>query len=68
MGEIPSDWQAKRLKYLVKGKLQYGANEVAELDNSDFPRYIRITDFDENGSLRDDTFNVQRQQLLDTEG
>jgi len=55
-GKIPKHWKVKKLKYLVKGNLEYGANEVAELEDLELPRYIRITDFDENGDLRQDTF------------
>lgn len=36
--------------------LQYGANEAAEHSNPDWPRFIRITDINENGTLKDDTF------------
>jgi len=56
LGMVPKHWEIKKLKYLVKGKLEYGANEVAELDDLELPRYIRITDFDESGNLRQDTF------------
>lgn len=34
----------------------YGANESAESDDPSWPRYIRITDIDEDGNLRPDTF------------
>lgn len=56
LGEIPENWNLFRLKYLLNERLMYGANESAESDNTTFPRYIRITDIDENGNLRDDTF------------
>lgn len=56
IGEIPKDWSIYRLKYLLKEKLKYGANESAESDNTSYPRYIRITDIDENGALKDNTF------------
>jgi len=56
LGEIPKHWEVKKLKYLIQGKLKYGANESAELDNPDYPRYIRITDFGNDGKLREDTF------------
>lgn len=69
LGEIPAHWQAKRLRFLVSEPLKYGANESAELDDPDLPRYIRITDVDENGRLREDTFkslpeDVARPYLL----
>jgi restriction endonuclease S subunit len=34
----------------------YGANESGENNNIELPRYIRITDFDLDGNLREDTF------------
>ncbi len=45
-----------KLKYLIKGKLMYGANEPAMFDDYKLPRYIRITDFSSDRSLRSDTF------------
>ncbi|RJE74958.1 restriction endonuclease subunit S [Reichenbachiella sp. MSK19-1] len=56
LGEIPKHWDVKKLKYLLKCKLKYGANESAELDNKEYPRYIRITDFGNDGKLKKDTF------------
>ena len=55
LGDIPEHWEVVKLKYLTDG-LKYGANEAAEEDNPDFPRYIRITDIDENGNLKPETF------------
>ncbi|CAN5593871.1 hypothetical protein BH09GEM1_BH09GEM1_24370 [soil metagenome] len=56
LGEIPAHWEVKRLKLLLESPLKYGANEPAELDDPELPRYIRITDIDENDRLRDETF------------
>lgn len=56
LGEVPQHWEVKRLKFLLSEPLKYGANEAAELTDTDLPRYIRITDVNEDGSLRDDTF------------
>jgi restriction endonuclease S subunit len=69
IGTIPRHWVIKKLKYLVKGKLKYGANEATELSEEGLPRYIRITDFDEDGYLRSDTFRslpmeIAREYLL----
>lgn len=69
LGEIPKHWEVKRFKFLVSEPLKYGANEAAELDDPELPRYIRITDVDENGRLRDETFksipeDVARPYLL----
>lgn len=56
LGEIPEHWQVKKLKWLIEDRLKYGANESAELEDRDLPRYIRITDFGDDGKLRDETF------------
>ncbi|MDW7726427.1 MAG: restriction endonuclease subunit S [Candidatus Methanoperedens sp.] len=56
LGEVPEHWKLKKLKYLVTGFLKYGANESAELEDTNLPRYIRITDFGDNGKLKQDTF------------
>jgi restriction endonuclease S subunit len=60
----------KRLKHLLARPLQYGANEAAEYDDPAWPRYIRITDVDDQGRLREETFrslppDVARPYLLD---
>jgi restriction endonuclease S subunit len=56
LGEIPEHWEVVRLKYLLSDKLKYGANEAATESNPNDPRYIRITDFGNDGELRDNTF------------
>ncbi len=56
LGEIPAHWDVKRLKFLTRKPLMYGANEAADDDNPNNPRYIRITDINDNGTLRKDTF------------
>jgi type I restriction enzyme S subunit len=71
LGEIPENWEVKRLKFIAFEPLKYGANESAELDDVNLPRYIRITDIDEEGSLRNDTFrslpeDVAQPYLLKT--
>jgi type I restriction enzyme S subunit len=60
LGEIPKFWEVKRLKFVLSAPLKYGANEAAELDDPDSPRYVRITDIDENDGLRDETFKSLR--------
>lgn len=69
IADIPQHWEAWKLKFLVKDKLKYGANEAAELEDRSLPRYIRITDFDNNGRLKDDTFkslpyDIAKEYLL----
>jgi len=63
IGEIPQHWNIKRLKFIIENGLQYGANEAAELDDRQLPRYIRITDIDENGNLREDTFRSLPEEI-----
>jgi len=56
IGDINENWDLYKLKHLLKSNLMYGANESAESDDLSLPRYIRITDIDEDGNLRPDTF------------
>ncbi len=56
LGEIPVHWEVRKLKHIVKTPLKYGANESAEDENLDDPRYIRITDFGKDGKLKNNTF------------
>lgn len=69
LGVIPAHWSAPCLKRVLREPLTYGLNEAAELEDRDLPRYLRITDFDEDGNLREDTFrslprDVAREALL----
>jgi len=65
LGEIPAHWEVKRLKHIVKERLQYGANEAAMHDNRAWIRFVRITDIDENGNLRDDTFRSLHPEIAE---
>ena len=56
LGEVPERWEVKRLKFILAVPLKYGANEAAELNDPSLPRYVRITDIDENDGLREETF------------
>lgn len=53
IGEVPEGWEIKRVKFLLSESLKYGANESGDSFEEEAPRYIRITDLDENGNLRD---------------
>lgn len=65
LGDIPDHWEVWRLKYLINGRLKYGANEPGgDLKEND-PRYIRITDFDKAGKLRDDTFCSLEKEIAE---
>lgn len=54
IGEIPEDWEVRKLKYCLKSKLKYGANESGVDYDENLPRYIRITDFAFGGKLSED--------------
>ena len=56
LGDVPAHWEVMRLRYLIKRKLTYGANAAAEYADPDWPRYLRITDFDQDGVLKSNTF------------
>lgn len=69
LGKVPEHWEVVPLKRIVLGRLKYGANAAAEFSTPSWPRYIRITDFDENGGLRENTFrslppDVAKEYLL----
>ncbi|WP_312351173.1 restriction endonuclease subunit S [Empedobacter sp.] len=56
LGEFPSNWNIKRLKDVLSEPLKYGANEPAIEEDINEPRYIRITDFNDDEKLKEDTF------------
>lgn len=66
---IPSHWAWHRMKFTAAEPLKYGANEPADLIDPTCPRYIRITDIRDDGTLHEDTFrslpeDVARPYLL----
>ena len=54
--DIPAHWEVKRLKFIVSEPLSYGANAAAEFEQPEWPRFVRITDVDDLGRLRGETF------------
>jgi type I restriction enzyme S subunit len=56
IGDVPKHWGTTKIKYMSNERLIYGANETAVMDDKSLPRYIRITDIDKNGALREDTY------------
>ena len=56
LGEVPENFNCIKLKQLAIGKLTYGANESADQEVKEHPRYIRITDIKEDGTLNPETF------------
>jgi type I restriction enzyme S subunit len=65
LGDVPAHWEARRLKHLAIEPLKYGASEVADLADPDNPRFIRITDIDESGNLRDKTFRSLPEDIAE---
>ncbi|MCU1274822.1 MAG: restriction modification system specificity domain protein [Bryobacterales bacterium] len=63
LGEIPEHWAATRLKFIRSGALLYGANEPATHDRGSGPRYVRITDLNDDGTLREDTYESLPEHL-----
>ena len=69
LDDIPLNWSVCRLKQMLSSPMSYGANEAAERAITSEPRYIRITDMNNDGSLKNDTFrslpwDVANQYLL----
>jgi type I restriction enzyme S subunit len=52
-GEVPEGWRTSQLKDLCEIAGEYGANASKEEFNSSLPRYLRITDIKEDGTLDD---------------
>ena len=65
IGNIPEGWEVKRLKRCLCEPLKYGANESAEYDNREWPRYIRITDIDQSGTLKEENFKSLPPQVAE---
>ena len=53
IGKIPKNWTLYRLKHLLQSPMQYGANATGLEYDKTMPRYVRITDIDSNGNLKD---------------
>lgn len=56
LGEVPEHWHVVQLKRILDEPMMYGANEAADDDTPNHPRFVRITDITEDGDLREDTF------------
>lgn len=65
IGEIPEHWEVVSLKYLTNHNLKYGANESAIDNKTDGWRYIRITDIDEKGNLKEDTRKTLPEEIAE---
>jgi type I restriction enzyme S subunit len=56
LGEVPAHWRAVRLRHCLVDALAYGANEPSDEANLEHPRYIRITDLNDDGTLSAETY------------
>lgn len=54
IGKIPKDWVLSRLKFYLQEPMKYGASETGVEYSDGLYRYIRITDIDSNGNLKND--------------
>jgi type I restriction enzyme S subunit len=63
LGEIPAHWRVARLKFIRSGAFLYGSGEPASGADRHCPRYIRITDLNEDGTLCADTFQSLPEHL-----
>lgn len=54
IGDCNSEWQIMKLKHIIAKPLKYGANESGVSYSDDLPRYIRITDINDDGTLKDE--------------
>lgn len=51
IGEVPEEWNVKRLKYVLDS-IRNGASAASYEYEPDSFRYVRITDIDDNGNLK----------------
>lgn len=51
IGKIPNEWEVKSLEEISIGKGEYGINAAAKEYEQNEPRYLRITDIDDNYKL-----------------
>ncbi|MEJ7827021.1 MAG: restriction endonuclease subunit S [Segetibacter sp.] len=65
IGEFPEHWKILQLKFLSKEPLKYGANEAALDENPSNPRFVRITDIDEKGNLKPETFKSLEPEIAE---
>jgi len=52
LSDVPEEWEVVRLKFLTDMPFQYGANETGIEFSHNLPRYIRITDINDDGKLK----------------
>ena len=60
--DIPEEWEKVKLFENCTGKGEYGVGVSAIEKNSKLPRYIRITDLNDDGSLRNEEWKSISEQ------
>jgi type I restriction enzyme S subunit len=56
LGALPHDWELRRLADLSLNRGDYGSGAAAKPFDPKLPRYVRITDIRDDGTLSDETF------------
>ena len=54
IGKIPKHWEITRLKHLAKDGVQYGLNIASESYTENGVRFLRVTDINSDGHLKDE--------------
>ena len=63
IGEIPSGWSKSKFKYLTTKNVQYGVNSSSENYTDDGIRFIRTTDIDDFGNLKQEGVFVNQNDI-----
>ena len=64
LGEIPAHWEVKRLKQVCKKSALYGANEAATNYVEEGVRFLRTSDIDDDGKLRNNGAVYMERDLI----
>jgi type I restriction enzyme S subunit len=67
VGWIPEEWEVNSLSDLCSIKGEYGASEPAVEFSEDLPRYIRITDINDEGTLNPEekcSANLSEEEIV----
>jgi len=63
IGEIPENWEVKKLKYLSIKNVQYGLNIGSEFYLNNGIRFLRTTDIDDKGNLSDEGVFLSEKEV-----
>ena len=63
--DIPEKWKVSTLSKLCSDKAEYGSGNAAIPFDSSLPRYIRITDIDDDGKLKKNAVSVELEDNED---